>query len=207
MKQDALQALQHVRTTLAYQLTPEAVSELLEPIQKALEADPQDFSATQMRDGYKLWLWRNGDHYLAFTHLYPCFTPGGDPMTLGEPTGVAIFRESHDRATKASTAGCIDCGLVYGECKCMFPNPSQPDKITAYREDGMFCVTYRSGSLDKAKIAHKLLKHNGAQLDDLERRITWVHESTLLIDKDGNGFLTAEAAMESAKAAVRALRL
>jgi hypothetical protein len=36
MKQSALQALQHVRTTLAYQLTPEAVSELLEPIQLAL---------------------------------------------------------------------------------------------------------------------------------------------------------------------------
>jgi hypothetical protein len=32
MKAAALQALQHVRTTLAYQLTPEAVSELLEPI-------------------------------------------------------------------------------------------------------------------------------------------------------------------------------
>jgi hypothetical protein len=41
MKQAALQALQHVRTTLAYQLTPEAVSELLEPIQSFLEADPK----------------------------------------------------------------------------------------------------------------------------------------------------------------------
>jgi hypothetical protein len=37
MKQAALQALQHVRTTLAYQLTPEAVSELLEPIQRVLD--------------------------------------------------------------------------------------------------------------------------------------------------------------------------
>jgi hypothetical protein len=36
MKQQALEALQSVRTLLAYQLTPEAVSELLEPIQKAL---------------------------------------------------------------------------------------------------------------------------------------------------------------------------
>jgi len=41
MKQSALQALQHVRTTLAYQITPEAVSELLEPIQRVLEADEQ----------------------------------------------------------------------------------------------------------------------------------------------------------------------
>ena len=37
MKQAALQALQHVRTTLAYQLTPEAVSELLTPIQSFLD--------------------------------------------------------------------------------------------------------------------------------------------------------------------------
>lgn len=40
MKAAALQALQHVRTTLAYQLTPEAVSELLEPIQEALALYP-----------------------------------------------------------------------------------------------------------------------------------------------------------------------
>lgn len=48
----------------------------------------------------KLWLWRNGDHFLAFDNLYPCFTPGGDPMTLGEPVGYAIFKHSHCRAGK-----------------------------------------------------------------------------------------------------------
>jgi hypothetical protein len=48
--------------------------------------------------GEKLWLWKNGDHFLAFRHLYPCFTPGGDPMTLGEPVGYAVFKESHDRS-------------------------------------------------------------------------------------------------------------
>jgi hypothetical protein len=37
MKAAALQALHHVRATLAYQLTPEAVDRLLEPIQKALD--------------------------------------------------------------------------------------------------------------------------------------------------------------------------
>jgi hypothetical protein len=51
-------------------------------------------------NGQKLWLWRNGDHYLAFEHLYPCFTPGGDPMTLGEPVGYALFRKSYDRALR-----------------------------------------------------------------------------------------------------------
>jgi hypothetical protein len=45
MKQAALQALQHVRTTLAYQLTPEAVSELLEPIQKALDGEVKELIA------------------------------------------------------------------------------------------------------------------------------------------------------------------
>lgn len=51
-----------------------------------------------LTDGQELWLWRNGDHMLAFQHLYPCFTPGGDPMTLGEPTGRAVFRLSQARA-------------------------------------------------------------------------------------------------------------
>lgn len=58
--------------------------------------------AAEMRSQFEnkqLWLWRNGDHYLAFEHLYPCYSPGGDPMTLGEPAAVAFFRESYDRAT------------------------------------------------------------------------------------------------------------
>lgn len=37
MNTEALAALQSVRTLLAYQLTPEAVSELLEPIQSLLD--------------------------------------------------------------------------------------------------------------------------------------------------------------------------
>lgn len=40
MKQSALQALQHIRTTLAHQLTPEAIEGLVGPIQRALEPDP-----------------------------------------------------------------------------------------------------------------------------------------------------------------------
>jgi|SRR5689334_7652109 len=152
MKQQAIEALQSVRTLLAYQLTPEAVSELLEPIQRALGVNEEVFSINQLRDGYKLWLWKNGDHFLAFTNPYPCFTPGGDPMTLGEPAGVAVFRESHER----SLANCIDCDLPYGQCQCRFP--SAPDRVTAYREDGMFCVTYRSASLEKAKSVHESIR-------------------------------------------------
>lgn len=39
MKSEALQALQHVRATLAYQLTPEAVEELVGSIQRVLEGE------------------------------------------------------------------------------------------------------------------------------------------------------------------------
>ena len=49
-------------------------------------------------EGKTFWLWRNGNHYLAFEHEYPCYSPGGDPMVLGEPAAVAVFRGSHDRA-------------------------------------------------------------------------------------------------------------
>lgn len=51
-------------------------------------------------DSEQLWMWQNGDHFLAFRHLYPCFSPGGDPMTLGEPFGRAIFKHSHNRQGK-----------------------------------------------------------------------------------------------------------
>jgi hypothetical protein len=51
---------------------------------------------TDQHHGAKLWLWKNGDHYLAFDNEYPTFD-GGDPMTLGEPVGWAIFTHSTPR--------------------------------------------------------------------------------------------------------------
>jgi hypothetical protein len=45
----------------------------------------------------KLWLWKNGDHYLAYAHEYPCIEPGGDPLTLGNPIGYAIVKPSYGR--------------------------------------------------------------------------------------------------------------
>ena len=48
-----------------------------------------------MGEEKKLWLWRNGSHeFWAFDNPYPCYEPGGDPMTLGEPCGYAIFKSS-----------------------------------------------------------------------------------------------------------------
>lgn len=49
----------------------------------------------------KLWLWKNGDHYWAFEHEYPCYEPGGDPLTLGKPAGWAYLKPSFDRALKS----------------------------------------------------------------------------------------------------------
>ena len=45
----------------------------------------------------KLWLWKNfvdgRPEYWAFDNPYPTYL-GGDPMTLGEPCGYAIVKES-----------------------------------------------------------------------------------------------------------------
>jgi hypothetical protein len=49
-----------------------------------------------MKDGDKLWLWKNGPgEFWAFDNLHPCY-PDGDPMTLGEPVGYAVFKRSVD---------------------------------------------------------------------------------------------------------------
>jgi hypothetical protein len=48
--------------------------------------------------GTKLWLWENGDHYLAYAHEYPTYG-GGDPMTLGEPFAWGIFKTSSPPST------------------------------------------------------------------------------------------------------------
>lgn len=45
----------------------------------------------------KLWLWKNvvdgRPEYWAFDNPYPCHE-SGDPMTLGEPCGYALVKES-----------------------------------------------------------------------------------------------------------------
>lgn len=69
---------------------------------EAAQAEPQMVAP---QDGMQFWLWKNGDHFLAFTHLYPCFTPGGDPMVLGEPVGRAVFRRSFHRSGRGNAIG------------------------------------------------------------------------------------------------------
>ena len=47
-----------------------------------------------MSEPVKLWLWRNGDHYLAYDNPMPCYPDGGDPLVLGEPAAVAFLMPS-----------------------------------------------------------------------------------------------------------------
>ena len=59
----------------------------------------------------KLWLWKNfvdgRPEYWAFDNPYPCVVGGGDPQTLGEPCGYAIFKESTRGRTDVSEAEVI----------------------------------------------------------------------------------------------------
>lgn len=97
---EALAALEHfewvIRQYMEGNTTRDAFHEARQKIVAAIATQPAQ--AVPLKDGAELWLWKNGDHFLAFTHLYPCFTPGGDPMVLGEPAGRAVYRVSHDRA-------------------------------------------------------------------------------------------------------------
>lgn len=85
------------QTALSLERKLEAAEEEIERLQSS---NPQAPAATQPEPDQTLWLWMNGDHYLAFEHLYPCHSPGGDPMTLGEPFGRAVFRKSFNRSGK-----------------------------------------------------------------------------------------------------------
>lgn len=56
-------------------------------------------STQAVRDGsHMLWLWKNfvngRPEYWAFDNPYPCVSVGGDPLTLGEPCGYAILKQS-----------------------------------------------------------------------------------------------------------------
>lgn len=60
----------------------------------------------------KLWIWKNfvngNPEYWVFDNPFPCDDSGGDPMTLGEPCGYAVFKESVPRRTDISELEVID---------------------------------------------------------------------------------------------------
>lgn len=52
----------------------------------------------------RLWLWRDGDRFLAYEHLYPV-DENGEPLTLGEPVGYALLRPSFGAVRMISAEG------------------------------------------------------------------------------------------------------
>lgn len=73
----------------------------------------------------KLWLWKNfvdgKPEYWAFDNPYPTNLDNGDPQTLGQPCGYAIFKPSRDGS----------CGRteeqVLSEMKSVTAPPQQPE--------------------------------------------------------------------------------
>lgn len=65
-----------------------------------------------MSEPTKLWLWKNfvdgRPEYWAFDNPYPCEEGGGDPLTLGEPCGYALVKESTQGRFDVTEAEVID---------------------------------------------------------------------------------------------------
>ena len=82
-----LQALEHSKYTTTEIDCLNDVEEAIIIMRK--EPEPQ-----------KLWLWKNfvdgKQEYWAFDNLYPVHMDGGDPQTLGEPCGYALFKPSRN---------------------------------------------------------------------------------------------------------------
>jgi len=59
----------------------------------------------------RLWIWRNGPgKFVAYDEEYPCHE-NGDPKTLGEPIGVAIF-QPYEKSSASMSAH----KLLLSEC-------------------------------------------------------------------------------------------
>ena len=58
------------------------------------------YTAPPQQPERKLWLWKNfvdgRPEYWAFDNPYPTNLDNGDPQTLGQPCGYAIFKPSRD---------------------------------------------------------------------------------------------------------------
>jgi len=72
----------------------------------------------------KLWLWKNfvdgRPEYWAFDNPFPCITAGGDPLTLGEPCGWALFKTSVNGRPNSSEQEVVDAVMR------LSPLPAQP---------------------------------------------------------------------------------
>lgn len=55
---------------------------------------PRDAPSDEHSTPGLIWLWKNGDHFVAYKHCFPTRMDCGDPCTIGEPWGFAYLHES-----------------------------------------------------------------------------------------------------------------
>jgi len=65
-----------------------------------LRADNADLrERVPVKDGQRLWLWREGHNFVAYANLWPV-DDEGHPLTLGQPETIATYRESMPATVK-----------------------------------------------------------------------------------------------------------
>ena len=73
---------------------------------ESLQAEVEALRKAAVPAGMTLWLWKNfvdgKPEYWAFDNPFPAHMDGGDPQTLGEPCGYAIFKPSRRGRTDVS---------------------------------------------------------------------------------------------------------
>ena len=71
---------------------------LSEVVTESIEALKEFLAQPVQVTNEKLWLWKNfvdgRPEYWAFDNAYPVNMDGGDPQTLGDPCGYAVFKPS-----------------------------------------------------------------------------------------------------------------
>ena len=105
-------------------------------------------------DGQRFWLWKNfvdgKQEYWAFDNLYPTHD-GGDPMTLGEPCGYAIFKASTPRGAEsaesrlAALQAKIDA-LMFEYC----PDEMTAEQIEAWGKHQRCATAKETAAIDAA---------------------------------------------------------
>lgn len=118
----------------------------------------------------KLWLWKNfvdgRPEYWAFDNPYPVNLNDGDPQTLGEPCGYAIFKPSRHGRTDVSEERVLRAVLA---AQAPVEPQKQAEPMTMLTEDEVYAilVTYdgRSRSAINAAVSTFAAK-NGLTLKE-----------------------------------------
>lgn len=101
----------------------------------------------------KLWLWKNfvdgKPEYWAFDNPYPTNLDNGDPQTLGQPCGYAIFKPSRDGS----------CGRteeqVLSEMKSVTAPPQQPEQGPDY--EAKFIKDWNEGKVRRVSDGKRMV--------------------------------------------------